>query len=591
MRAVVQAAAACLVLSACAPPPLEEVRRSSGDLGSAATQHLERTVERFDTDGTSFRVDRSRLWLGREVLRRRTDDSLPDSLGPGSSYQMSIPIGPPGEQTKLLLLDTVSQQIGLPIHVHPQTTRLATRLAAASGEGEDGEPGAPATTAGLLSSSVAGSSPVPPPPGAGAPAEAVALIPGLLYPDLAEQSPHDLVRGGYRQGRLREDFVFEGTGTELLSKTARALGFQDWTYDQGTVWLVYHALREFPLYVLSAAQGKTSDARVGDVIEALQRMCGGCDVEPRASLGLVQVTALPALMPAVEDWIGRVNRRTTEQFGVEIALYNIARERVSDQQLDLNLNLSPGGAAVVGGGDAGDAGDTATPDSSGHLLSFPAGQGGQHSGQISVVPQGNWFADGSNVLLKSLATAGLNTRVYSATFVTMNGRRQEVNDSTTTKREIGQRTVGGQETGTGTETQFEDLTSGFKIGVTAQSFGHGRVLLSYDFEIQDDRTEGSGGAASQLTRSLENSLLVPLGSTIVFSAYADIQSNSKREGTLTPSFWGIGGAQNETFKVTHWLVSIRATRFDASARPDGSLPPLPPRYRRPTEAPSGVVPQ
>ena len=64
-------------------------------------------------------------------------------------------------------------------------------------------------------------------------------------------SYRDLAAGAFLDGRLDEDFVFRGSGVSMLDRTAAILGFNSWTYQSGTVWLVRHELRELPLHVLA----------------------------------------------------------------------------------------------------------------------------------------------------------------------------------------------------------------------------------------------------------------------------------------------------------------------------------------------------
>ena len=125
------------------------------------------------------------------------------------------------------------------------------------------------------------------------------------------------------------------------------------------------------------------------------------------------------------------------------------------------------------------------------------------------------------------------------------------------------------------------------------------MLLNYTFNLDatlspraGQDTTDSAVKSSQQTTALNNSLMVPYGTTLVFTAFDRLVSNSELSGTGSPSFWALGGTDNQTFTVEHWVVVLRASLLDLDPERDPDAPgPVPPSLRRPVLPNPTPVPQ
>ena len=301
------------LLGACAALPEAEEALSAHELLAAEARAS--AARAAAPPRASFTSEPDSLWLGARAVRAPTGDPLPEAYLQPDAYALTVAAGPEGEPSKARLLRSVSDLLGVSIQVDPVTLRLARQ--AGGGETVDDPSGA-----------VAGGGA----PGLGSAAPVSATPEGRL-------SDRDLAAGSFLDGPLDEDFVFRGSGASMLDRTAAILGFNSWTYQSATVWLVRHELRELPLHVLSPAG---SSARLNQAVDSLRRACGGCDIESLPALGVVHVTALPAMMRRVEDWLGDLNRRLTEQFTVDVAVYAVVRDASRDFSVDFDLAFGPG---------------------------------------------------------------------------------------------------------------------------------------------------------------------------------------------------------------------------------------------------------
>lgn len=478
----------------------------------------------------AFTFESHQLWLGARAVRAPRGDPLPSALH-GGAVALTVASGPIGEPSKARLVDAVSEITGLPIVVDPVTRRLAERLARSSS---------------VASGDASGAEPLA--AGAARPRESVSDV--------------DIASGGFLEGRLGADFVFEGTPAALVARTAEALGFPSWFFAGGTVWLVKHELRELPLHVLAA---DASSERLKQAVDSLKRACGDCDVEAVPTLGTVHVTAMPAMMRRVESWLGDLNRRLTEQFAVQLSVYAVTRTTSRDFSLDFDLLF-------------GDA----LPDNEDAFRGVGAGQEGA---SLVILPRG--FLRNSRITIPTLLSKmGRTSRVYSTTFVTLNGAPQQVRQHRDSEIVIGVDSTETSSTGSTSRSdaeRTETVTDGFEIEVTALSLGHDRVLLSYRFALQDQLYPQPGTSPEALApvlrsdvlkRDLANTVPLELGSTLMFNAFDVSSSTSSRSGSATPDLWlpegGVSGSRTVTsFVVTLRCVSLKAPRpsFGADQAP------------------------
>ena len=120
-------------------------------------------------------------------------------------------------------------------------------------------------------------------------------------------------------------------------------------------------------------------------------------------------------MRRVEDWLGDLNRRLTEQFVVDLDVYAIERNVSRSLSVDLGL--------AFGSDDARRAislGVNRPVDDPGPDLSVD-----QPSSSLRILPRG-FFRHSSLTVPEALSRLGRTSKVYSTSFVTLNGEVQRV---------------------------------------------------------------------------------------------------------------------------------------------------------------------
>ena len=487
---------------------------------------------------SSFSVEAQSLWLGASAVRSPQGDPLPPIFR--DTFALTVASGPPGEPSKRRLLSQVSRMLGLRVEVDPVTLSLARQAS----EGADARLSAP---------------PEPPPGGAAPPGGPVPLPPPVaLPPEPPDLSDLDIASGDYLDGSLSEDFVFTGSGVSLVTRLASALGFPSWVYEAETIWLVRHELRELPLHVLS----RGSPDRLEEALDSLRRSCGACTVDSMPTLGVVHVTALPSMMRRVEDWLGDLNRRLTEQFVVDLDVYAVTRE--SNRSLSVDLDLA------FGSDDSRRAISIGVP-----TLASPGGAPGSPdasavpSSSLRILPRG-FFRNSSLTVPTALSSVGRVSKVYSTSFVTLNGEVQRVVQREARTVVINVSSTTGESGNVESSENVETLSDGFTIEVTTLSLGHDRVMLSYSFLLDEiiyptaSTSELSTVRSRVLTRDLSNSVALPLGSTLVFNAFDRVSATARDQGSLHPQFWLPDGSASSGRDATSFVVTLRASALRPS---------------------------
>ena len=449
---------------------IEEVGRS-----------IEAFRERYRSSGSSFQIEEEGIWLGADAVRRISGGSFPIEIAVREDYELTVAAGPPDGDSKRVLRIAVAEVLGLRVLIDPVTLAVAGEsVAPVSAEGgERGDARLVYPGAGALRGDGEEDA-IPRPPGEGS---------GLFL---------GTVESVYDEA-LERDFVFSGTAAGLLDAAVVAMGLLSWRFDGKTVWLSGHEMREFPLHVAQGMGGGEEDSgsRLKEALSLLRASCGGCKVESLPSLGVVQVRAFPQLMPSIERLVGDLNRRLTEQFAVEVSIYQVTRSL--SEGLDLTFGLTFG------------------LERDGEVQPY------SESDRVRILPREVYSHEG---VVRGLSEVGNTVEVFSSTVVVLSGQTQVLRDVSTKHVAVGTKQSTGEQGNVGdtVEDIIKELNEGFELGMRVQSLGHGRVLLGYEFTRSSatdsgDDGDGAGVKAKENSLELKNTLFVSVGDALLFTAF------------------------------------------------------------------------
>lgn len=439
-------------------------------------------------------------WLGERVIEERRGEPLPEETA-SMPVSLLVTAGQPGRGTRQRLLTEASSLLGLSFASDPLSLQVLQANADGGGGGADKE-------------------------------TAVELA---------------FLLGGYRDGELTQDFYHEGTSETLLSALADALGFAGWVYEDGQVLLYLYESRDIPVYAIS---GGASEEVLKEIEAGITQACGNCAVRLRPELGLCQVTARPVALDRVERYLGEINRRLTRQYVIEVEVISVVHEDRGEFGLDLDLILERENFRLSLGG----FGD---PDLIGTFGGF-------------VVTSPTSPLNNSSVVIDALAKVGRTSVMHSSSVVALDGRSQEVRVERTDKIKIGESVSESEETGNLNVTEvIEEFTDGIVIELKPKGLDQGKLLLRYRLELttllvpQPGQDTSNDALRSSVDgRTLENEIVVPVGSRIVFNAFERRRVGSEDSGTLAPDFWLFGGSSTGSDVVETLVVSLRAKRMN-----------------------------
>ena len=442
-------------------------------------------------------------WLGERVIQERRGEPLPEETA-GTPVSLLVAAAQPGRGSRRQLLTEASNLLGLSFASDPLSLRVVQENAAGEGAGS-----------------------------AGTEEETAAELAFLL--------------GGYRHGELTQDFYHEGTSETLLSALADALGFAGWVYEGDRVLLFLYESRDIPVYAMS---GGASEEILKEIDAGIRQACGNCTVQLRPELGLCQVTARPVALDRVERYVGDINRRLTRQYVIEVEVISVVHEDRDEFGLDLDLILERENFRLSLGGFR----DT---DLVGTFGDF-------------VVASPTSPLNNSSVVIDALAKVGRTSVMHASSVVGLDGRSQEVRVERTDKIKIGESVSESEETGNLNVTDvIEEFTDGIVITLKPKGLDHGKLLLRYRLELTTllvpqpgEDTSNDALRSSVDGRTLENEIVVPVGSRIVFNAFERRRVGSEDSGTLAPNFWLFGGSSTGSDVVETLVVSLRAKRMN-----------------------------
>lgn len=256
---------------------------------------------------------------------------------------------------------------------------------------------------------------------------------------------------------------------------------------------------------------------------------GAMALDPSTSS--LTVTDTPVVLDRVARYVRDQNERLMRQVVLEVKVYSLTLDRGDQYGVDWNMvyqTLSGRyGITTRSGGDLGN--DT-------NALS------------LSVIdPSYNY--NGSEVLLKALATQGTLVARKTVGLVTLSGRPAPVQVASRTGYLAKSATTLVANAGSSTELQQGSVTTGFSMNFLPVVLDDNRVLMQValsDSSLRALRTIESNGARVESpdvdTKQFMQQVILPSNATLVMSGFDSDSYQGNDRGIGSPRFWVAGGS-------------------------------------------------
>ena len=375
---------------------------------------------------------------------------------------------------------------------------------------------------------------------------------------------------GWRLGPLQRDFVFTGSVPDLLDAAAAALGFERWRVTSGPqprLFLVSHSVEEFRFPV---AKKDFMDSLKKPVTEAVRSRCGGCFVVLQPALGTIQVIGSPSAVEGSKSYIADYLDELREQLVVEFSAYTVSRELEDNFSLDMKASLD----FSIGKFKA-----------SGISLNRIGSVSGDGLGGFSLNTE-TPASDDKDIIFDAISRLGRTSSVFDGTFFVMNHRTVEIDLTRDLQYQLGSKSEikesnvgdGGGEDPVASEPITKDGKDGRKFALTPRLLPGSEVLVHYNFDDDSvsfplDELDPDFVGLIQITskRKIENELVVPLGSYLVFNAYRTVKSTANRSGPFSHEVALPSGSRAMSSIIEDVVVALRVSRAAAPSTADPAL--------------------
>ena len=304
-----------------------------------------------------------------------------------------------------------------------------------------------------------------------------------------------------------------------------------------------------------ASVSSTSKTNRWKTIEhTAQIVSGGASVVADEGLGTLSATGTPDQIARVDDWMKNLNDGLMKQVAVEVHVYTVKVSHESNYgwspQLALkNYGKAFGMAAMPAAIPALQSADT--PFSFGaSILDTATGATGQFSGTKFVV--------------QALQQLGNVTEQYDRGVVTTNGVTAPFQNGINTTYLANTTTTLATNAGSANSLSPGVIMSGFMGSVTPKIVDN-RILLRVNFLLQtllSIQTITSNGSSLQAPKSsntsLDDTVALQNGSTLVLSGYVDDATSRTRNGVGSALNWVTGGGGDAQVSKTHVVVTVEA---------------------------------
>ncbi|MBL0690304.1 MAG: hypothetical protein JJV93_02165 [Alphaproteobacteria bacterium] len=339
------------------------------------------------------------------------------------------------------------------------------------------------------------------------------------------------------------DVKYSGKLSRFLTEIATSLNML-WEYDRGVITFYETQTKTFLIASLAVDQNFQSKIKGSDsnslsldfqrkeweeIDLTIQSVLDGVSnakyVAARAT-ATITVTAPPAILQRIEDYVKNLNQRLSQQVAIEVRLLQVT---LSDQNA-VGFSLSTITDIV---GNSGLDIDTVSNLSSDIVTS------GFGIGKV----------DSSKFLIDALAKQGKISFLTSANITTRNGVLAPISNMQHIEY-IAKFETKDFETNSTSTVQPETLNVGFFMQVLPHVLTNGRVMLMLNVDISELielQNREVGKVIVQLpqieSRSTSNEVIMKSGETLVLSGFERMRNLDTRYGIGDPSLMALGGSR------------------------------------------------
>lgn len=333
----------------------------------------------------------------------------------------------------------------------------------------------------------------------------------------------------------------------------------------------------FSLEAETNSEGETSAASSGqsastesstdlwnEINGAMQSLVGTSDSSGKtysisSTTGVINVTADPATVKRVANYLDGINERLSEQVAISVRVYSVALRDSENFDLDVAGLFEQAGQYGIGIGNGVPGGVVPS-----------ATDGNAGFGWALLDTDSEWY--GSNALVQALSERGDVSTVTNASVTTLNGipvplqvgqQRDYVSDvSVTTEDGV-----------TTTEITPSSITAGFGLHLVPRIDRDGDLNLQYGINISELVGANDGfdtfttnDQTVQLKRVNQRNFVqqarIPNKSTLVLAGFEQVRSTSQDRGVGHPLFPLFGGGRSATMEREIIVIAITPTVLD-----------------------------
>ena len=282
----------------------------------------------------------------------------------------------------------------------------------------------------------------------------------------------------------------------------------------------YDAIVRSVQAIVSTAEGTAASTSTGSSGTSSSR-----NVVSNPSLGIVTVTATPAILDRVSSYIKGVNERFAQNVMIAVKIYN----------LTVTKDFNAGASLTLAYKDLTQKYGSATLTGMPQIK--PLGGGYPGSFVIDAVTGSRW--SGSQLLVQALEQLGDVQYVTSGQVIAANGQPSPLQVATnrnyvSERKYTAAATIGGQDT---VEIKTSPLTLGFTANFLPLILGDNRILLQYQINLSSlismENFEQTVQLPTTATQSLQQQAFVKDGQSIVLLGFEQERATLDKSQGLT----------------------------------------------------------
>lgn len=377
-----------------------------------------------------------------------------------------------------------------------------------------------------------------------------------------------------------EDVMVSHSGklSNLLTKIGTKMNLR-WYYENGSIVFYQQQTKTFTLYALATEtkysstiksdQDKSSSVENSaelnewdEIEDALKNMIDKGKFSISPATGTITVTASPATLRRVGEYITSQNRRLSKQVAITVNVLQVSLNDSDSFGIDLNMAFKSAATGLGLGVDS--IGD----ESPSNALNFKILDGKSSFAQFN----------GTEAAVKALSEQGKVSLLTSSVVTVRNNKIAPINN-TRTFSYIKEFSTSGDDSDKTTDVKPEEESIGFNMLLQPSILENGRVLLMFNMslrELVDIEKETFGEYQIQLpiieNRNFSQEIIMESGQTLIMTGFEKIENRDTRQGIGNPGFSIFGGGKTTKSKRDVLVVIVT---------PQVLVSPLEPEARRP----------